>query len=881
MDITVRNYSFIKLFTILIAVLGVATVSLADKTKSALKALEKGEYEKVEELILKSLEKDSINPGSKYVYSKLYSTTGFSRYNVDSAHFFILRAQSEFTNLDDKEKESLIKDEVTEVHLSTQHAIVDSLAYAISLDKNSLEGYNYFILNYTSSVQYEEVVKLRNTVAYKLAADEGSWQAYKSFMDTYPEAQELDQATKEYNRLIFEEKTRSGKKDDIEAFLNNHPETPYRQKLEEKVFNDLTTFGECDGLVEFIEKHDNPALQKKALNMLYYLDANNEAYIRLLKSKSWKLYQDSLKVLEEVNEAVLVPYLAEDKYGFANLQGDMLIDYMFEEISPRYYCGNIKDDVLDVTLNKTHLLVNRKLDTVYIGKFNKVTHLGAGVLVIKKDGAVGAMHKTGFQILPSKYQEISMLSPNLLKTKKSGKFGVSSIFGKEVITPKYDNVYITGKYLIIELEGRVSVNLVSDFIVEGKKNNSFVPKFKYEEFETIGKHVICFDGDNEVLLDSLLNEVVPPGQQRINTKSDIWVIKQPDGYRLFDKKTEKLQEEFYSDVVQNDRWIAMVVGNKKWSVYSKPLGDAPIVGLDSVKLLGEDIAMVFRGENGTAIFPNKKVVEFSKNEKLRSIGSGKNTNVHFLVISRNGKNILYRDGERVIESVYEIGYISDEVFSAKSKDEYGAMDTETRLIMRIRYDAIGEAEKGIAPVLYNGRFGAYNFNNRVLISLKFDEKLKPYNDQLLITKSRGKKGLYNIENENILDNEYDEILYWTDSVALVKSTEEWALYDIYSNKALFSGMLDFEYVSKRGQNTIIKYRTKTGMGVYSMKNGELFEPTFNDIINLGTEEVPFYLCEKSIREAGYYVAVYKNSTGETVRTQAYREEEYQRIVCEK
>ena len=860
-------------------VVGFVTVSVADKTKPALKALEKKEFDKVEELLLKSLEKDSINPGSKYVYSRLYTEVDFSRSNIDSAHFFILAAQSEFANLDAKDLESLIKDDVSEVHLSTQHALVDSLAYAISLSKKSLDGYDYFIINYPDATQYPDAVKARNNVAFKFAADQGTWQAYKSFMETYPEANELDQATKEYNRLIFEEKTKSGDQGDIEAFLDDHPDTPYRQKLEEKVFKDLTTFGEYNGFIEFIEKHDNPALHKKAMNMLYYLDAENEAYVKLLKSQPWKVYQDSLKTLEEVNAHILIPYYAEDKYGFADSEGNMVIDYQFEKVSPSYYCGNVTDDILDVTVNKTHLLVNRKLDTIYMGNFDKIVHLGLGVLNLYKEGNVGALHKTGFQILPSRYQEISMLNGSLLKTKKSGKFGVVSIFGKEVLASKYDDIYITGQYLIVELEGRVSVNLISNFISEGRKSNLFVPKFKYEEFETKGKYVIGFDGDNEELLDSLLNEVVPLGEQRINTKSDIWVVKQIEGYRLFDKKQGKLQEEVYSDVVQNDSWIAMV-GNKKWSVYSKPLGEVPIVGLDSVKLLGEDIAMVFRGENGTAIFPNKKVVEFSKNEKLRSIGSGKNTNVHFLVISRNGKNILYRDGERVIESVYEIGYVSDEIFSAKSKGEYGAMDSEARLIMRIRYDAIGEAENGIAPVLYNGRFGAYNFNNRVLISLKFDEKLKPYNEQLLITKTRGKKGLYNIENENIVDNLYDEILYWTDSIAMVKTTGEWALYDIYANKSLFSGMTDFEYVSQKEQEVIIKYRTKTGMGVYSMQLGELFEPTFNDIINLGTEESPFYFCEKSIREAGYYVAVYKNSRGETLRTQAYREEEYQKIVCE-
>jgi hypothetical protein len=331
--------------------------------------------------------------------------------------------------------------------------------------------------------------------------------------------------------------------------------------------------------------------------------------------------------------------------------------------------------------------------------------------------------------------------------------------------------------------------------------------------------------------------------------------------------------------LQNDQWLA-VIGNNKWSLYGKSLSDIPIVDLDSVNLLGEDIALTFRDNKGMAIFPNKKIVVFSKDEKLSSISSDKNTEVHFLVISKNGKNTLYRNGERVIESVYEIGYISDEVFSAKSRGEFGAMDSKANLIMRIRYDAIGESENGISPVIYNGRFGAYNFNDRILISLKFDEKLKPYNDQLLVTKFRAKKGLHSIKNENILDTEYDELIYWSDSVALLKNLEQWSLFNFYSKKSLLSEILDFDYICKDAGNQIIKFRTSLGMGVYSHLNGLLFEPTFNDIINIGNSDIPFYFCEKSIPEADYFVAVYKNRLGETVRTHAYRGEEYEKIVCE-
>ncbi|MDZ7604714.1 MAG: hypothetical protein U5K79_03795 [Cyclobacteriaceae bacterium] len=46
--------------------------ALADSNK-ALKFLQKGEYDKLDEMLAKSIEKDSINPEARYFYSLFYT----------------------------------------------------------------------------------------------------------------------------------------------------------------------------------------------------------------------------------------------------------------------------------------------------------------------------------------------------------------------------------------------------------------------------------------------------------------------------------------------------------------------------------------------------------------------------------------------------------------------------------------------------------------------------------------------------------------------------------------------------------------------------------------------------------------------------------------
>jgi hypothetical protein len=878
LDIKERICEVPKWLIVFFIIITVSYTANADKTKSALKALEKGEFDKVEEILQKSLAKNTLDPSSKFVYSILYSIDSFLRFNLDSAHFHIINAQKDYNLLDGKDQENLAKDDVTIALIDKQHQHVDSLAYLYASGINSIEAFNYFISDFKDSKQYLTAIKVRNSIAFQKADKRNTWQSFKSFLEEYPKATEVSEAQKKYDKLIFEEKTESGTLEQLESFLEEHPQTPYRNNIEENIFNLLSVLGEDRKISRFIEDYQNPKWQKRGMGILFYLHPKSSEFSKHLKSPKWKFYLDSLSQFEELNSSPWVPFFEDNKYGFADLNGELKLDIQFDAIGEDTYCGNIYADVLEVAIGTSHLLVNRKLDTIFVGDFSNYKNLGNGILKITKNKKVGAIHSTGFSILPFEYEEISVLNKQLLKVRKSGKYGLYGILGKEIIPPEYDNIYISGNYIIFEKDEKISIDVLEPFIQKAL-DKKMKPVLKYEDFEIINKKVICFEGDKEVLLDSLLNEIIPFSTQRINTKFDTWVIKQPDGYRLFDHQNEKLEPEVYREVIQNEKWLA-VIGSNKWSLYSKSLSEVPMVGLDSVNLLGEDIALIFRDKAGMAIFPNKKIVEFSKDEKLRSISSNKNTEVHFLVISRNGKNTLYKNGARVIESVYEIGYISDEVFSAKARGEFGAMDSQARLIMRIRYDAIGEAENGISPVIYNGRFGAYNFNDKILISLKFDEKLKPYNDHLLITKFREKKGLHSIKNENILDTEYDELLYWSDSVALVKNLEHWSLFNFYTEENLLTEMSDFEFISKDEGDLVIKFRTSSGMGVYSSLNGLLFEPTFNDVINIGTPKTPLYFCEKSIPEADYYVAVYKNAIGETVRTHAYRGEEYLRIVCE-
>lgn len=850
----------------------------ADKTKQAMKYLERGELNKVEETILKSLEKEPLNPAANYLFAVLYSMDEYPKYNIDTAKLYILQAITEFEQVDEKTAEEILEAGINTADFEQRKKLIEALIFNRSVSLNSIAGFNNFMKENPEALQVKKALKKRDSLAYLIVKKENTWKAYDSFMKAYPEAVDYPKAKRNYDHLIFQSKTNSGKLDDLQIFLAEHPKSPYYESILQEVFSIVAADGNRSIILNFLKDNPNPSIIRKGINILYHFNKQNRADIFKIKGNEALL--DSIKETTSLDAEVLFPVLEDEKYLFINFSGDQIINGQFDEISKDYYCGNIISDVLEVTQNGTHKIINRKNVTIYDKSFSSAEDIGIGVLKLKTGEKYRAIHKSGFEISEEAYEDISIVGKRLIKVTQESKAGLLSITGKTLCPIEYDDIYSINDYWIFEKNGRIGL-MAFENIMKGADGLPIDPILKYDEAELIDdEYLICFTEDKEVLFNPELRRVVPEGEQRINTRFDTWTVKQPLGYRVFNRTKGELITTLYDDLYQNEEWLALKKNNK-WSVYRKSLEDVPIIGLDSVKLIGDNIAMVFRGVSGTAIFPNKTTVEFKTGDLLYSINNASQTDSHFLVINKEGENTLYQDGKILFTVDYEeIGYLSDSAFYVREEDKYGAVNIQGNLVMRVRYDAITTGQNSISNVLFEGKFGAYNFKDKILIKYDFDQKLRHYNEQLLITKLDGKAGLLNIYNEDVILPQFDKIEYWSDSIALTKTDKLWAFTEIYTGEQVFGDILDYRVLDKNEAQTTLRIRTNLGYGIYNTTNGLIVEPTFSDIININTLENPLYFCEKSIPEGKYYIAIYKDKTGKTIRSQAYRAEEYDRIVCE-
>ena len=80
----------------------VYSIGISQNIKKANKLLIKGEIDKFQETLQKTLEKDSLNPGIDFLYASLYIMDSYENHNIDKAKKYIQNSSEKYKFIDEK-----------------------------------------------------------------------------------------------------------------------------------------------------------------------------------------------------------------------------------------------------------------------------------------------------------------------------------------------------------------------------------------------------------------------------------------------------------------------------------------------------------------------------------------------------------------------------------------------------------------------------------------------------------------------------------------------------------------------------------------------------------------------------------------------------------
>jgi len=859
----------------------------ADKNKKAQKELAKGELAKAELTLKETLKKDSLDAVANYLYSLLFTIDSFPAYSIDSAQKFILAAQSSWPFLTPKEQAKSVKDGFGPTLFEAHKLKIDSLGYRRALLAGEVPAFEAFAQQFADATMVEEALEKRDSVAYSTALTEDSWQGYKYFFDTYTNAQQVPDAQERYNSLIFKDLTQDRKLASFEEFLQKFPDTPFRKEAEKQIFEIMTATNDPADYLRFIRTYPRSHLRKKAFDFLYAVDQGAYNFSFYPQYTPVRALQDSLDRLRRLEEIYLAPFYENGKYGFMNPSGEVFMAPKFVFIAQQYYCGEIMGDFLVVGQGKGLQLINRAGEVIAEDEFEVHEGIGLGLIKAGAGGKVGLWHKSGYQLLNQQYDDIQLIGNRLLLIIQEGKAGLATYSGKILIVPKYDDIAVEGNFWVF-IQDEILAYTSFEKIIAIANQEKLDLEFEYEELERLPSgFMIGYSGDAECLINAQHEVVIPMAPHKIYSMGDNWLVKQPFGYRIFYADTKRMSDGLYQTVEYNANFLAWKT-EKGWSLANKKSARGIIFELDSAHLINQDVAISFKELKGTVHFSAGVAVDFVKGDKVYLLSENFEKAIYkaeeqFLVIENSKAKQVFNMAGKLLFDLKQgnLRYLSPSHLVLEIKGKSGIVDLSGVQKLAPKYDGIGQADlEGFVTVLQEGKFGTFHMTSGTLVPPKYDTRVRFFNQKLLVATSKSKEGLVDYTGNTVLPFEYDRVLPWTDSLVMAQKNGVWAISTPDGKNSLLVPFINYQVERNDKEETVLKIYTNEGYGILSNKRGIVLKPTYNDLVNLGSDVQPLYFAEKHVKEAEFFVVVYADASGQPIKSQAFRAGEYDKIFCQ-
>jgi hypothetical protein len=705
-------------------------------------------------------------------------------------------------------------------------------------------------------------------------------------MRKYPDAAQVPEARERYNALLYNTHTGDERLDSYVRFVKNNPDSPFRTQAERNIYEIITADNAIESYLRFIREYPESPVVRRCYDFLYHRYKHTASAEAFLNRFGNTLPGDSLRRIAMADERYVIPIFEMGQYGFIRDNGAKLIDFKYSDIEEKYLCGHVTSDFLEVWDEARHQLISRLGDVILEGSFEEVTDIGSGLLKIEKAGFYGLVHKSGRQLMEYKYQDLDMAGSAFVKFQFNGKWGLMSLSGRQILPPQYDDIFAEGHFVVIESGGLYDVQNV-DNLSRAANHQEVTIDCKYDDFELVNEdHMLLFAGDMEAVIDKSLTERIPLAKQKIYELFSGWYVEQDGLYRIYDQVFYLVSPLQFQYLEHKGRKMALKYGNK-WAVYNIENTFPVSFPYDSVQLLSDEIAILRRGVEVYAGFSSDTLVNISDAEEVRlladySISEDDGPRPSYLLIEtdRNTYKAYNVDGQPILSGRYSsVEALGREYLLVERSGKKGLYHKSGATALKTQYAAIGNYQDGYVSTLLNGKFGIYNYDRDLLLSAKYEKRLRPYGNEYFVGIRNDKSAIIDKENKNVTGFIFDNILYWNDTSALVSEDGRWYVYDIKGQTTAYDDIDQYKVLDESDVDKILLITRQGKVGILSSFYGEIIGPTFNDVVNVGSAENPVYFAEKYIPEAEFYVVIYYDSRGKILRKQVFNREEYDNIYC--
>ena len=847
----------------------------AQDLKRVFRALERKDVAKAKELLESQISKDSINPGSRWMYARLLSCDSLPEYyDLDQARIYAQRAVVDFQRADEKIKLTFIMDSFSLLDIEKTNTNIENQTYEKTLSRYTLDAFHYFLSLYPKSAYSEEFFYNIDSLAFDSVTQIHNWKSYENYVKVYSTSRFSERAQAHYERLLYEEKTANNDLNEFKKFINEYPNSRYVTAAIDVIFERTLDLNTSHYFLDHLQNYPQSPHNEELLSILYHMSP--EVFFKLSAFPAFEEKIDSLQVISQLNAQPLLPFLEHGKIGFMNLEGTPILNPKYHSLlKQELLCQTLQGDIIGVSsASGMKQLINRAGTSIYSGPMITYEDLGFGFVKIKESTQIKIIHKSG-KLLFDKLIDAAIVGRRWLKIRREEGWALATYTGK-ILTPfTYDEINTVGNFWVFRVGEEIAFHHLS-FVQKGIEKKQLTPNFLADDYELINDSLILlYHETKQALLESNMNFLIPWEADRDIYVGDTYHYTQGiSDYKIYHKQIIKdLGTNVFEDLIDHQPWL----GLKKIHWYLIKPKDA-FIKVDSIQSLRE-LALVIRDSDSSyVLFHNEQSILINKEVTVNSLlsrdGQGKVRARYLLKTHKNAREIYNKDGKLMFKGSFDqIDLLTDSLFKITLKGKQGVLDQKGNVTIPIEYDFI-EQKNQLAQLLKNGKIKGFDLNHNIELSDQYEgvsERLGPY----YLTKKRSFKGLINREGVVVIDFKYQNIISLNDSLFWVQTDSSWSLITDHQ-KNILKGINTYTQIT----DNVFRYLKNNKFGLIYGDQSIHYPAEYDAIRSISHQKKPLFQFEIFISSAPFHIIITKDFSGNTAHSQAYRPHEYEQIICD-
>ena len=432
----ISKSTYIVIITLLLSCFN----TLASNIEKGFKALNSFNYFEAKEIFYSNLKKH--NSPASFGLATIYFKNDNPFHSLDSAYKYICLSESNYSKMDEKDKEKLKKYSFDYLNIIDLRSNISKAAYEIVLKQNTIPEYDKFISQHEWSNERFFAIHNRDSIALHNSITVNTSSAYKVFLDTYPSSEFFNDAQKLYFLSQYREQTISGTLTSYLSFIKLHPENPHIKEAEDRIY-ELSTIGnsiaDYNAFIKTYNTNRNIGNAWKKLYQIYMYDYSDARILQFEKDFPDYPYKENLETDLKLSKLKLLPFKSNSLYGYIDYDGNTVIKPQYESL------GFFQEGLAYAVKNGKYGYIDKGNNVVIPFNYDSGADFEDGRAIIQKDDKVGIIDRSGQIIFDLAFKDIGAFSEGYIYAQKDSLYGYYDKIGAQRIEPKFNEAFAFSK----------------------------------------------------------------------------------------------------------------------------------------------------------------------------------------------------------------------------------------------------------------------------------------------------------------------------------------------------------------------------------------------------------------------------------------------------